>query len=118
MYGLQSDPKIDVLKGESLIQICFSENDLFLNFSGNISIGTYFCIGLALGQQPATRYENFSAISGDLLNLLSKEVASVGWTKEGTVSITFSSGAIVGFYDDNQQFESYTITTPNGLVVV
>lgn len=118
MYRLQSDPKIDVLKGETLIQVCFGENDLILNFSGDISIGTYSCIGIALDEQPARRYEDFSAISGDLLKLLSKEVASVSWTKEGTISITFSSGGVVEFYDDSQQFESYTITKPNGLVVV
>jgi hypothetical protein len=118
MYGLKSDPGIHVLEGQTLIQVCFGENDLFLNFSGDISIGTYSCIGVGSKHQPAKRYEDFASISRELLKLLSADVVGVGWTPEGTITITFSSGSIVEFYDDSQQFESYTIRTPGGLVVV
>jgi hypothetical protein len=118
MYGLKSDPGIDVLKGQTLEQICIGENTLFLNFSGDISIGTYSCIGLGSEDQPSIRYEDFVAISQELLRLLSKDVKSVGWTPEGTITIKFLSGKIVELYDDSSQFESYTIAKPNGLVVV
>lgn len=118
MYGLKSDPGINILKGQTLIQICFGENDLFLNFSGDVSIGTYSCIGLGSEDQPTIKYEDFVAISEELLQLLSKDVEIVGWTPEGTITIKFLSGRIVEFYDDSLQFESYTIKTPNGLVVV
>jgi hypothetical protein len=118
MYGLPSDPEIDVLKGQSLIQVCFGENDLFLNFSGNISVGTYSCIGLGSNGEDIAKISDFAKSSQTLLQLLSVSVSGVSWTKEGAISITFETGRIVEFYDDSQQFESYTIKLPGRSIVV
>ena len=65
MYGLQSDPAVDVLKGQALIQICFGENDLFLNFSGNLSFGIYSSIGLGVNADRVIKSSRFrEAIAG------------------------------------------------------
>lgn len=118
MYGLKSDPKIDALKGQSLVQVCFGENDLFLNFSGEISIGVYSSIGFGSDSKSLVKYEAFSAVSKDLLELLAAEVADVSWKADGTITLVFQGGKMVEVYDDSEQFESYTIKSPSGLVVV
>jgi hypothetical protein len=118
MYGLPSDPNIEVLKNESLIQICIGENDLILNFSGNISLAVYSSVGLGQSNNSMTSFTDFIAVSPQLLRLLSRKVLDVKWDKDGTISIKFENNAIVEVYDDSEQFESYTIRMPSGLVVV
>jgi hypothetical protein len=118
MYRLPSDPAIDVLKGQTLIQVCFGENDLFLNFSGNISFGIYSSVGLGTNADRVVKSCDFAGVSQDLLRLLSVLVSNVNWAKDGRISITFETGYVVELYDDSEQFESYTIKKPDGVVVV
>jgi hypothetical protein len=118
MYGLPSDPAIDVLKGQSLIQVCFGENDLFLNFSRNVSFEVFSSIGLGVDPGAISRSTDFLEVSQELLRLLSVLVSDVSWANDGTISITFETGYVVELYDDSEQFESYTIKRPGGVVVV
>jgi Family of unknown function (DUF6188) len=118
MYGLPSDPAVDVLKGQTLIQICFGENDLFLNFSGNLSFGIYSSIGLGVNADRVIKSSDFVKLSQELLRLLSVLVSDVTWAKDGRISITFETGYVVELYDDSEQFESYTIKRPDGVVIV
>lgn len=118
MYRLPSDPKVDVIKRESLIQVCFGANDLFLNFSGDISFGIYSCIGIGTSHQNVVKHYVFSEVSKELLQLLSAAVTDISWATDGTISITFEGGSVIELYDDSEQFESYTIKTPSGLIVV
>jgi hypothetical protein len=118
MYRLPSDPAIDALKGQSLLQVCFGENDLFLNFSGNMSFGIFSSVGLGVNADAVVRSSDFVEVSQELLRLLSVLVSDVSWAKDGTISITFETGYVVELYDDSEQFESYTIKKPDGTVVV
>jgi hypothetical protein len=45
-------------------------------------------------------------------------VSDVTWAKDGRISITFETGYVVELYDDSEQFESYTIKRPDGVVIV
>jgi Family of unknown function (DUF6188) len=119
MYGLPSDPKLDVaLKGQTLVQVCVGTNDLFLNFSGDVSIGVYFCIASGSSHDTLVSRSDFVEASQDLLKVLSVDVREVTWNKNGTIMITFDTGFLIELHDDSQQFESYTIRTSSGLIVV
>jgi hypothetical protein len=45
-------------------------------------------------------------------------VLNVGWTPNGTVSLTFEDNDLLEIYDDSANYESYTISSPAGLIVV
>ena len=64
------------------------------------------------------KYDSFSEASPELLNLLHAIVMDVCWAADGTISIRFDAGCVVELYDENKQYESYTINTPAGLIVV
>ena len=118
MYGLPSDPALAVLRGQCPIQVCFGENDLFLNFSGNLSFGIDSSIGLGVNPDCVIKCSDFRKVSQELLRLLSVLVNDVTWAKDGRISITFETGYVVELYDDSEQFESYTIKKPDGVVIV
>ena len=118
MYGLPQNTNLDFLKGETLIQACFGANDLILNFSGNVSIAIFSSVGLGVDSENMKRHTVFEEAAGEILALLSKDVAAVSWTPNGTITLRFDNGNVIEIYDDSASFESYTVTSSRGLIVV
>jgi hypothetical protein len=118
MYGLRSDTNLNFLKGATLIQVCFGPHDLILNFTENVSISIYSAVSFgATGANPP-RHTAYDQVSQGILRLLNKAVLDVGWTPDGMVSLTFEGNGVLEMYDDSTQYESYTIASPSGLIVV
>jgi hypothetical protein len=118
MNGLPSDTQLDFFRGKTLTQACFGPYDLILNFEENISISIESSIGVSLAGEKLARLSNFGEASREILHLLNRSVEDVRWTCEGTITLIFGGGCVFQIYDDNADFESYTITSPIGLVVV
>ena len=122
MYGLPSDTNLDFLKSTTLIQACFGPHDLILNFhktvSQTVSISIYSSLAIGRAGTNLLRHTSFEEISHEVLSLLNKDVLNVGWTPDGTVSITFEGNDPLEIYDDSANYESYTISSPAGLIVV
>ena len=51
-------------------------------------------------------------------SLLNRPVLNVGWTPNGAVSLTFEDNDLLEIYDDSANYESYTLSSPAGLIVV
>ena len=64
------------------------------------------------------RHRSYEEVSRELLCLLNKVVIEVSWKPDGTVTLVFGEGSIIQIYDDNPDFESFTIASPTGLIVV
>jgi hypothetical protein len=111
MYGLPPNTNLDFLKGHTLIQVCFGENDLILNFSDSVSIAIFSSVAM-------NRHSAFREVAGELLVLLNKDVSNVRWTPEGTITLELDNGNAIQIYDDSPNFESYTISSSLGLLVV
>ena len=118
MYGLPANTNLDFLKGKTLIQACFGENDLILNFSENIAIAVFSSVGFIGDAENVKRHTAFADVSAEILSFLSKIVTDVCWTREGTVTLSFSNGREIQIYDDSESFESFTITSPQGQLIV
>jgi Family of unknown function (DUF6188) len=118
MYGLPANTLLDFLKGKTLLQVCFGAHDLILNLTDKISISIFSSVGVGLEGSIVDKHTAFEEVSGDLLQFLNKGVADVHWTPEGTVTLIFDDRRSVQIYDDSPQYESYTINSPKGLMVV
>jgi len=118
MYGLPPNTNLDFLKGETLIQVCFGANDLILNFSANVSIAIYSCVGVGVASSAMNKHTAFQEVAGELLDLLNKDVSNVRWTPEGTITLELDNGNAIWIYDDSPNFESYTISSSLGQLVV
>jgi hypothetical protein len=118
MYGLPSGTNLDFIKGAILVQACFEPHDLILNFHQNVSIS--ICSSVAVGRAGTNprRHTSFEEISREILSLLNRPVLNVGWAPNGTVSLTFEGNDLLELYDDSAGYESYTISSPTGLIVV
>jgi Family of unknown function (DUF6188) len=118
MYGLPSNTNLDFLKGATLIQVCFGENDLILNFSDSVSIAIFSSVGVGVASSAMNKHSTFQEVAGELLALLNKVVSNVRWTPEGTITLELDNGNAIQIYDDSPSFESYTISSSLGLLVV
>ena len=122
MYGLPSGTNLDFIKSTTLIQVCFGPHDLILNFhltvSQTVSISIYSSLAVGRVGTNLLRHTSFEEISREILSLLNKEVLSVSWRPEGTVSLTFEGNDLLEIYDGSLNYESFTISGPAGLIVV
>jgi hypothetical protein len=118
MYGLPSNTQLDFFKGKTLLQACFGVHDLILNFTEKVSISIFSSVGVGLEGRDFDRHSGFNEVSRELLRFLNRAVVDVRWTSEGTVSLIFDEGDALQIYDDSPEYESYTITSPAGLLVV
>jgi hypothetical protein len=118
MYGLDPNIQLGFLRGKTLEQACFGLHDLILHFDQDISISIESSIAVGQHGQTLVRHRSYQEVSRELLHLLNKVVIEVHWTTEGTVSLVFDHGAIVEIYDDSVEFESYSINSGSGLIVV
>ncbi|MGA1984298.1 MAG: hypothetical protein ABSG84_17755 [Acidobacteriaceae bacterium] len=122
MYGRSGEldtGTIDLsfFKGTTLVQICLGANDLGLNFDlPPIQIMMQSGFGTrVVGQERALH----DLTSGHILrNFLSREVSDASWGEKGTLILTFVGGDQVLIFDDNDQFEAYTISHPGHTIVV
>lgn len=118
MYGLPPETSLDFIVGQTLTQACFGEHDLILNFSGNISISIYSSIGVGVDIQNIEHHVVFHEVAAAVLRLLNKDVASVRWVPDGTVTLQLDDGSLIQILDNSEDFESYTISRPGILFVV
>ena len=118
MYGLPSGTNLDFIKGATLVQACFGPHDLILNFHETVTISIWSSVAVGPVGTDLHRHTRFDEISQAILSLLNRTVLNVGWTPNGTLSLTFEGGDLLEIYDDSANFESYSISSPAGLIVV
>ncbi len=122
MYGRSGEldtSKTDVsfFKGTTLVQICLGSNDLGLNFDlPPIQIMMQSDFGTKVVGQERMLH---NLTKGHLLrNFLGRDVSGASWGEKGTLILTFVGGDEVLIFDDNDQFESFTIRHSGQIIVV
>jgi hypothetical protein len=118
MYGLLSGADLNFLNGRMLLQACFGPHDLILNFDEHVSISIWSALAMGQSEARLRRHSAFAEVSREVLGLLEKTVIEVGWTPNGTLSLTFEGDQLLELYDDNVSYESYAVSGPAGLIVV
>ena len=122
MYGRSGEldtGTIDLsfFKGTTLVQICLGANDLGLNFDlPPVQIMMQSDFGTKVVGQERMLHD---LINGHLLrSFLGREVSDASWGEKGTIVLTFVGGDQILIFDDNDQYESYTISHSGPTIVV
>jgi hypothetical protein len=123
MYGLPPNIDLSFLKGQTLVQVCFGEHSVVLNFSAGtsglpVSISVQSAVELSLPEGGQHRWEDFRQGAGFLMALISNTVAAATGTTDGTVTLEFNEGGVLRLYDNSKHYESYSIRHGEKIIVV
>ncbi|HEV7281566.1 MAG TPA: hypothetical protein VGN57_15300 [Pirellulaceae bacterium] len=117
MYGVPQDVEWSFLVDRELEQVCIGLYDLILNFHNGVSISvTSSCTTRIAGSAAAWSAGATQGAEGVLL-LLRRKATSVS-TTDRSLTLKFEGGDSWTAYDNDERYESFTVTSPNGLIVV
>lgn len=118
MYGLNKEVDLSFFLGNELIQVCIGLHQLILNFSGDISISIE-CEFFHLSKGRALNKSSELLDSArSLLSTLGCCVTDINNLGNGNLEIKLSNGDIIQINDSNEDYESYSIITPNENIIV
>jgi Family of unknown function (DUF6188) len=118
MYGLPVDTDVSFLRGSSLLQVCVGENETILNLHSRISIMIASSVSVVPPGGSESTFEEPRQLGPALLPILGSTVTDVSIVPPGTLRLTWSSGHVVDIVDSWKEFESYTVTTDDKVIVV
>lgn len=116
MYGLPPgfDPTFFVSK--TLEQICFTENQVVLQFSEHISIVIEGSFSYALPEQRERITTEPPLSNSNLMRFLGSRINDATGTDQGTLKLVLDGGGFIECHDDSRTAESYHISHDGGTI--
>lgn len=118
MYGLPENIDLRFLENAELLQVCIGVHELVLRFQDDIAItvmGKFLHESTAQAASPNASLAHFAST---LTTLLEAKIVKVEATTDGTLRLCFSNKHRLTLYDDNPQYEAYTLTHGLRTIVV
>jgi hypothetical protein len=106
MYGVSNDLPVDEFNGCQVLQICFGENEIIINFDGHKSI--LIMSKIKIENENIFEIENFLENSNTLNKLIGKKITDCSLIHCG-IKLSFGSESI-SIIDDSAEFESFIIS--------
>jgi hypothetical protein len=117
MYGLPPDFDGAAFIGLRLTSVCFFENQVIFHFDSAATIAVESAYSIEAGS-PLPAAHDVPDIDSNLGQLLGRAISAVSATYDGTLSLTFETGASLRVFDNSREFESYHITIGDKEIVV
>jgi hypothetical protein len=118
VYGLPENFDASFLVGQTLEMVSFNANQLYLHFSGHITItveGTFSYQNVSFqSAQPI----HVPVQESNLMQLLEHTVSQASGDRNGTLSLAFDNGQIFQCFDSSKGYESYQIKIGEKVIVV
>jgi hypothetical protein len=118
MYGLPIDTDLSFLQDAILIQVCIGENETILRLHPGVAIMIASNVRLVTPTGEEQTFETSIGFGSAVLSVLGDNVSSASVEPPGTLKITWSSGHILYIVDSWSDFESYTVTHGEDVIVV
>ena len=119
MYGIPDDIDWSFLVGAKVEQVAIGEYDLQIRFFKNICISTQSRFDHLVDGKCLSTSSNFPKRATTLVSLLGKVVEKVSVEEDKKALIlSLSNQEVIKVYDDNQHYESFTVTYPGNTIVV
>jgi hypothetical protein len=118
MYGLPEDFDGRFLVGKRVELVCFSENQVVLNFDADISIVVESSFSFRSKPNVNERTSDVPVMESNLMELLGHKVFAVTVIGQRTLCVSFDNGSIFKCYDDTTQYESYKIRNGESVIIV
>jgi hypothetical protein len=118
MYGLPIDTDLGFLESAVLTQVCIGENETILRFHPSVAImiASNARIDSPGGEEVA--FDSSINLGAAMLLDLGGHVTSASVEPPGTLKLALSSGKILRIMDSWPNFESYTVTNGEKVIVV
>jgi hypothetical protein len=118
MYGPTVTFDAAMFIGLEIDSITYAENAMHLSLSNGFAITSMTGIryrGTELGKP---REDRLPVSESSLMGSVGTAVAAAARTASGGLVLTLRNGAVIEFEDDSDQYESYSITTPDGEIFI
>ena len=120
MYRLPADVDWSFLVGSELIQLCIGMHQIQMHFLNGVHIyieGDFQHEHKGIAHIGGGR-ANLARRSISLVSILHKVVRAVTTEGDRVLVLQFDDDAIVKIIDDSDQYESFQIGSPKGLIIV
>lgn len=118
MYGLPPGIDLSFLNGLQLEGLMVGFNDLILHFDNETEIRISTTVTAVDPGAAPVDYAEARPAGKWAIDLIGDTVEGVQGEAIGTLTLRFASGRLMSIYDEDPHYECYTITSPNGLIVV
>lgn len=119
MYGLPEGIDLSFFVGATLVQVCIGENEVILNFDGEVSLMCSSSVRYAgAGKTESLLLADAKLAGAAVLDLLGSNVTEVSAARDGTLALTWSAGDRLELSDSWTEYESYTIRHGDQFIVV
>lgn len=114
MYGLPEGLDLSFFVGKTLSSISFAISDIHFAFQGNV----WITLTSSFQHQQKAEVDDhrigvmqsLPVTHSTLMSLLKLTVTEVHGNEKGTLSLTFSDGQVLRFFDDNTAYEAYSFS--------
>jgi Family of unknown function (DUF6188) len=118
MYGLRPDSDLSFLEGKEICQIAIGPYDVQFNWgNGGIAVWSRFAYKSGLAAEIVWT-GNEPKVAACAVGLLQQVIQSVSWTDDGTLSLRFKNGDELTIYDDDPQYEAYSISRADAPIII
>ena len=119
MYGLPDDFTLPSFSGARLVQVAIGQHQVQLNFDGtNRSVSIESRYAIAEPGRARQEFTDMPAGAAQLAALVGAYLDDVSGASDGTLMLSFATGAQVVIFDDDARYESYQIHDGDRLIVV
>jgi hypothetical protein len=104
----QSD--LSFLVDKELLQFCYGEHEIILNFSDDISLTVESQLHLKMKNGDQFQWNSGSRKQSNLESLINSKVISISLAPDNSLDIVFENNALATIKINENGFESYQIT--------
>jgi hypothetical protein len=118
MYKINPNESFGFLINCEVSQICYGPYDTLLNLSNNVSISIESKLRLHHGESVLEIEPGQFKHAGDLNRLIGCTISEANVIGDKELRIRFSSGYELALLDTKEHYESFSISSPEGEIVV
>jgi hypothetical protein len=118
MYGLKNTEDLSFLLNACVSQIVVSLSALKIDFDQPARLTIFSAFAVSIADQPMIRFDGSAKDSVALFPLIGDVITAAKATTSGGLQVNFKSGAVLEIFDDSKQYESFTISNGDQLIVI
>ena len=119
MYGVPADVDWSFLYSKELEQVCIGSFDVQLRFFGDVGISIYGGFDhLGPDGSPLSDRPDLPDRATTLVSLLKCRVTDARPDGGKTLALRFSNGESLRIHDDDEHYETFTVSSAGPLIVV
>lgn len=117
MYGLKITENLSFLLNACVSQIVVSQSALKIDFDQQTRLTIFSTFAMKIADQAMMQFNGSTEDAAALFPLIGDVITTAKATTSGGLHLNFKSGALLEVFDDSKQYESFTISNGDQLIV-